>query len=76
MPTDALYNALPADAELQPPNWDLQGRQTDTWKTLGYIPQDVFERSGTNSKQVSRSVEVLVAYNFLHSSADLTFDLI
>ncbi len=32
---DALYNALLADAELQPPNWDLQGRQANIWKTLG-----------------------------------------
>ena len=25
---------------------------------IGYIPQDVWERSGTNSKQVSRTLEV------------------
>lgn len=30
-----LYNALLADAELQPPNWDLQGRQANIWKLLG-----------------------------------------
>ncbi|KAI8996644.1 glycoside hydrolase family 92 protein [Trametes punicea] len=54
---DALYQALLADAELQPPNWDLQGRQANIWKTLGYIPSDVWERSGTNSKQVSRTLE-------------------
>ncbi|KAJ3516547.1 hypothetical protein NLJ89_g1063 [Agrocybe chaxingu] len=42
-----LYNALLADAELQPPNWNLQGRQADLWKELGspivysqYVPQD------------------------------------
>ncbi|OJT03625.1 hypothetical protein TRAPUB_5653 [Trametes pubescens] len=57
VPADALYNALLADAELQPPNWDLQGRQVNIWKTLGYIPSDVWERSGTNSKQVSRTLE-------------------
>ncbi|KAI0752421.1 glycoside hydrolase family 92 protein [Daedaleopsis nitida] len=54
---DDLYKALLADAELQPPNWDLQGRQANVWKTIGYIPSDVFERSGTNSKQVSRTLE-------------------
>ncbi|KAH9903165.1 glycoside hydrolase family 92 protein [Cubamyces lactineus] len=54
---DALYQALLADAELQPPNWDLQGRQVNIWKSLGYIPSDVWERSGTNSKQVSRTLE-------------------
>ncbi|THG98109.1 hypothetical protein EW026_g4015 [Hermanssonia centrifuga] len=30
-----LYAALLADAEDQPPNWDLQGRQANTWKALG-----------------------------------------
>ncbi|KAJ8488173.1 hypothetical protein ONZ45_g14058 [Pleurotus djamor] len=29
-----LYTALLADAELQPPNWNLQGRQADVWKRL------------------------------------------
>ncbi|KAH9934467.1 glycoside hydrolase family 92 protein [Epithele typhae] len=57
VPSDALYNALLADAEQQPPNWDLQGRQANMWKSQGYIPQDVWERSGTNSKQVSRTLE-------------------
>ncbi|KAI0085290.1 family 92 glycosyl hydrolase, partial [Irpex rosettiformis] len=55
--SDDLYTALLADAELQPPNWDLQGRQADVWKTLGYIPSDVWEPSGTNTKQVSRALE-------------------
>ena len=32
---DALYNALLADAEIQPLNWDLQGRQTNIWKKIG-----------------------------------------
>ncbi|THH06986.1 hypothetical protein EW145_g3696 [Phellinidium pouzarii] len=52
-----LYNALLADAEDQPPNWDLQGRQANIWKILGYIPDDIFETSGTNTKQVSRTLE-------------------
>lgn len=53
----SLYEALLADAEDQPPNWDLQGRQANIWKTLGYIPSDVWEPSGTNTKQVSRTLE-------------------
>ncbi|KAJ3019459.1 hypothetical protein NUW54_g78 [Trametes sanguinea] len=57
VPADALYQALLADAESQPPNWDLQGRQANIWKSQGYIPSDVWERSGTNSKQVSRTLE-------------------
>ncbi|ETW77620.1 glycoside hydrolase family 92 protein [Heterobasidion irregulare TC 32-1] len=55
--SDGLYNALLADAEKLPPNWDLQGRQVDAWIKFNYIPQDLFERGGTNSKQVSRTLE-------------------
>uniref|UniRef100_A0A8H7XU12 Glycoside hydrolase family 92 protein n=1 Tax=Psilocybe cubensis TaxID=181762 RepID=A0A8H7XU12_PSICU len=55
-PTD-LYNALLADAEIQSPNWNLQGRQADLWKQLGYIPQDQFDAGGANTKQVSRTLE-------------------
>jgi hypothetical protein len=35
--SDAVYAALIADAELQPPNWDLQGRQANAWKALGTL---------------------------------------
>ncbi|KAF8184698.1 glycoside hydrolase family 92 protein [Pholiota molesta] len=52
-----LYNALLADAEIQSPNWNLQGRQADLWKQLGYIPQDMFDAGGANTKQVSRTLE-------------------
>ena len=36
----ALYQALIADAEVQPPNWDLQGRQANAWKALGAFKFD------------------------------------
>ena len=68
-----LYNALLADAEVQPKNWNLQGRQADAWKTLGpvpcpfstrslttlpgYIPSDTTYPGGANTKQVSRTLE-------------------
>ncbi|KDR66497.1 hypothetical protein GALMADRAFT_147915 [Galerina marginata CBS 339.88] len=55
-PTD-LYNALLADAEIQSPNWNLQGRQANLWKQLGFIPQDMFDAGGANTKQVSRTLE-------------------
>lgn len=76
---DDLYTALLADAELQPPNWNLQGRQADAWKQfsspcsstiksvahsdfifieIDYIPQDMFDAGGANTKQVSRTLEV------------------
>ncbi|KAF8652642.1 hypothetical protein AX16_004274 [Volvariella volvacea WC 439] len=54
---DDLYAALLADAENQPPNWDVQGRQATMWKRLGYIPHDMFSAGGANTKQVSRTLE-------------------
>ncbi|TFK21045.1 hypothetical protein FA15DRAFT_646146 [Coprinopsis marcescibilis] len=57
VPALDLYNALLADAEKQPPNWNLQGRQVEVWKDLGYIAQDMFSPGGANTKQVSRTLE-------------------
>ncbi|KAF8624708.1 hypothetical protein AX17_007039 [Amanita inopinata Kibby_2008] len=54
---DDLYNALLADAETESPNWNLQGRQADAWKLLGYIPDDMFSPGGANTRQVSRTLE-------------------
>ncbi|KAK7027970.1 hypothetical protein VNI00_015053 [Paramarasmius palmivorus] len=54
---DDLYSALLADAELQPPDWNLQGRQANSWKLLNYIPHDIVDTNGANSKQVSRTLE-------------------
>ncbi|KAI0771303.1 glycoside hydrolase family 92 protein [Trametes elegans] len=53
----ALYKALIADAEDQPPDWNLGGRQVNVWKERGYIPQDLIEPGGANTKQVSRALE-------------------
>jgi predicted alpha-1,2-mannosidase len=55
--SSALYKALLVNAEEQPKNWNLQGRQTDAWKKFGYIPSDTKFPGGANTKQVSRSVE-------------------
>ncbi|KAF8743056.1 Glycoside hydrolase family 92 protein, partial [Rhizoctonia solani] len=54
---DDLYSALVTNAEKQPDNWNLQGRQTEVWKKYGYVPADIWEPSGANTKQASRSVE-------------------
>ena len=54
---DDLYNALLADAEDQSPDWNLQGRQVNVWKSMGYIPFDIIEPGGANTKQVSRTLE-------------------
>ncbi|KAI0055360.1 glycoside hydrolase family 92 protein [Artomyces pyxidatus] len=55
--SQSLYNALLADAEDLPPDWDLQGREIDAWKKFNYIPQDLVEPGGTPSKVVSRALE-------------------
>ncbi|KAF8055357.1 glycoside hydrolase family 92 protein [Lyophyllum atratum] len=52
-----LYNALLADAENEPPNWNVQGRQANAWKQFNYIPQDMFAPGGANTKQASRTLE-------------------
>ncbi|KAJ7751505.1 glycoside hydrolase family 92 protein [Mycena maculata] len=49
---DDLYTALLADAEDQPPNWNLQGRQANVWKE-----KDTTYPGGANTKQVSRALE-------------------
>lgn len=54
---DDLYNALLVDAENEPLNWNLQGRQAGFWKKLGYVPDDMFSPGGANTKQVSRTLE-------------------
>ncbi len=58
VPADALYNALLADAELQPPNWDLQGRQANIWKTLGEsrAGQDIGKGSNVGPQAMSRKM--------------------
>ncbi|TCD69013.1 hypothetical protein EIP91_009076 [Steccherinum ochraceum] len=54
---NALYTALIADAEKQPPNFNLMGRQATLLNKIGYIPSDVWDPAGTNTKQVSRTLE-------------------
>ncbi|KAK7690246.1 hypothetical protein QCA50_006901 [Cerrena zonata] len=54
---DDLYTALLRDAENQPINWDLQGRQVNDWKTFGFLPFDKFAPGGANTRHVSRALE-------------------
>ncbi|CAN9087652.1 unnamed protein product [Alternaria alternata] len=58
------YEAVVKDAEVEPPNWDVEGRGgLVSWKELGYIPTqnlDV-EGVGTETRSISRTVEY--AYN-------------
>ncbi|PLB34948.1 glycoside hydrolase family 92 protein [Aspergillus candidus] len=61
---DTAYEAVVKDAEVEPSNWDVEGRGgLRSWKSLGYIPihdNDLVGR-GTRTRSVSRTVEY--AYN-------------
>ncbi|OQD79762.1 hypothetical protein PENANT_c044G02851 [Penicillium antarcticum] len=61
---DTAYEAVVKDAEVEPANWDVEGRGgLHSWKNLGYIPfQDIDPYGkGTHTRSVSRTVEY--AYN-------------
>ncbi|KAH4046549.1 hypothetical protein HBI04_127960 [Parastagonospora nodorum] len=58
------YEALVKDAEVEPPNWDIEGRGgLASWKSLGYIPTENLDTDGvgTETRSISRTVEY--AYN-------------
>ncbi|KAF9885340.1 hypothetical protein FE257_012957 [Aspergillus nanangensis] len=58
------YEAVVKDAEVEPSNWDIEGRGGLTsWKNLGYIPKNDIDPLGTglHTRSVSRTVEY--AYN-------------
>ncbi|KAF2468007.1 alpha-1,2-mannosidase-like protein [Lindgomyces ingoldianus] len=58
------YEALISDAELEPLNWDVEGRGgLESWKNLGYIPTEDYDvlGFGTQTRSISRTVEY--AYN-------------
>jgi putative alpha-1,2-mannosidase len=61
---DDAYKAVVNDAEVEPPNWSVEGRGGLTsWKNLGYIPTDDFDPYGVgpHTRSISRTVEY--AYN-------------
>ena len=56
------YDAIIKDAEVQPPNWNVEGRGgLNSWKTKGYIPFADDDEGGLRTRSVSRTVEY--AYN-------------
>ncbi|KAI5289384.1 hypothetical protein KEM54_003956, partial [Ascosphaera aggregata] len=61
---DTAYEAIVKDAEVEPSNWDVEGRGgIESWKNLGYIPTDDYDPYGTGliTRSISRTVEY--AYN-------------
>lgn len=61
---DTAYEAIVKDAEVEPQNWNVEGRGgLESWKTLGYIPKNDVDAGteGLRTRSVSRTVEY--AYN-------------
>ncbi|KAL0956653.1 hypothetical protein HGRIS_002785 [Hohenbuehelia grisea] len=56
---DELYSALLADGDLNPPEWNTQGRQVNVYKQYGYVPFAVLDTSSTGrqTREGSRTLE-------------------
>lgn len=54
-----LYSAQLADAELNPPEWNTEGRQVNVYKQFGYVPFAVLDVSSTGrqTREGSRTLE-------------------
>jgi putative alpha-1,2-mannosidase len=58
------YEAIVKDAEIEPPDWNIEGRGgLQSWKNLGYIPTENIDTDGAGleTRSISRTVEY--AYN-------------
>lgn len=57
---ETAYEAVVKDAEVEPPNWDVEGRGgLRSWKNLGYIPKNDVDTigRGLRTRSVSRTLE-------------------
>ncbi|KAI0266724.1 glycoside hydrolase family 92 protein [Gloeopeniophorella convolvens] len=54
-----LYAAQVADAEVNPPEWNIQGRQSNVYNHYGYVPYDALDTSSTGrtTREGSRTLE-------------------
>ncbi|TFK70589.1 glycoside hydrolase family 92 protein [Pluteus cervinus] len=54
-----LYSAMWADGELNPPEWNIMGRQINVYKQYGYVPYAVLDTSSTGrqTREGSRTLE-------------------
>ncbi|KAL5507032.1 hypothetical protein ACEPAH_6488 [Sanghuangporus vaninii] len=57
-----LYSALKTDAEINPPEWNTQGRQVNVYKEYGYVPFAVFDpaSTGRQTREGSRTLEYAI----------------
>jgi putative alpha-1,2-mannosidase len=54
------YEAVLADAEIEPPDWGVEGRgNLESWRSHHYIPKDDTDRRGSGpfTRSISRTVE-------------------
>ncbi|GJJ06144.1 hypothetical protein Clacol_000333 [Clathrus columnatus] len=56
---DELYSALVTDGQVNPPEWNIEGRQINVYKQYGYVPTDVLDTSSTGmqTREGSRTLE-------------------
>ncbi|KAG9220559.1 hypothetical protein CCMSSC00406_0004015 [Pleurotus cornucopiae] len=56
---DELYSALLADGDLNPPEWNTEGRQVNVYNEFGYVPFAVLDVSSTGrqTREGSRTLE-------------------
>ncbi|KIY53439.1 glycoside hydrolase family 92 protein [Fistulina hepatica ATCC 64428] len=56
---DELYTALLADGDINPSEWNTEGRQVNVYKEFGYVPAGVLDVSsvGRQTREGSRTLE-------------------
>ncbi|OCH93726.1 glycoside hydrolase family 92 protein [Obba rivulosa] len=56
---EQLYAAMIADGEVNPPEWNIQGRQVNVYKQFGYVPFAVLDTmsTGRQTREGSRTLE-------------------
>lgn len=56
---EQLYAAMIADAEINPPEWNIQGRQVNVYKQYGYVPFAALDTASTGrmTREGSRTLE-------------------
>ncbi|KAG6900776.1 hypothetical protein C0993_002200 [Termitomyces sp. T159_Od127] len=54
-----LYSALLTDGDLNPPEWNIEGRQVNVYKQFGFVPFGVLDVSSTGrqTREGSRTLE-------------------
>ncbi|KAL1694850.1 glycoside hydrolase family 92 protein [Schizophyllum commune] len=56
---DELYSSILTDGEVNPPEWNIYGRQSNVYKEYGYVPYNVLDTAsvGRQTREASRTLE-------------------